>query len=93
MNISLKILLVYMGLNFLGIFLSAVFGIWFLTSGILWLFFMGAVFLWPFWWLIEIIKFGDIISIFGFVNLICFAQNIVLIGILYFITKNNKDQE
>lgn len=64
MNISLKILLVYMGLNFLGIFLSAVFGIWFLTSGILWLFFMGAVFLWPFWWLIEIIKFGDIIKHF-----------------------------
>lgn len=78
MKIFSNILLGYAIINYIFMLLSAVAGIWFLTFGFLWLFFMGAVFFWPFWWVIEFIKFGEL-SIFGFVNMVCFLQGTIML--------------
>ena len=87
MSIILRILQFYAGISFLVMFVSAWFAIWYETNGIWWLICQGVLVIQPFWWLIEIIRFGDIISIFGVANLFCFIQNIVLIGVMAFVGK------
>lgn len=78
MGMLLIFLSLFYVLNFTIMMLSAVVGIWFLTSGILWAFFTAAVFLWPFWWVVELIKFGEL-SIFGVINIACLTQGIVML--------------